>query len=84
MLHRRSVSVTAWRGRRVVPATPLSDGIPSPLSPEQQEALGGLSILFGLFSLTGLIGIVVAYCLWSMYTTVANPSADSAVEGLFG
>ncbi len=85
--------------------------------------LGVLSILFGLFSLTGfivgvflvivarnefrgralirqfeprgalllaknqigLIGIVIAYCLWSMYTTVANPSGQTAeLEELAG
>ena len=77
--------------------------------------LGALSMLFGLFSLTGfvvgaflvivarnefrgralvrqleprgamllaknqigLIGIIIAYCLWSMYSAVANPSSQT-------
>ncbi len=85
--------------------------------------LGALSILFGLFSLTGfivgvflvivarnefrgrtlirrweprgamllarnqigLIGIVIAYCLWSMYSAVANPSRETTqLEELAG
>ena len=85
--------------------------------------IGGVSILFGLFSLTGfivgvflvivarnefrgralirhleprgplllaknqlgLIGLVTVYCLWSMYTTVANPSSQSReLEELVG
>ncbi len=144
------VNATAWWGRRVVPVTPTSDESPSPLSPQQQEALalatdrfkkilvaakvatfngwtfgmlGALSILFGLFSLTGfivgvflvivarnefrgralirqleprgamllaknqigLIGIIIAYCLWSMYSTVANPSNETTqLEELAG
>lgn len=85
--------------------------------------IGALSILFGLFSLTGfivgvllvivarnefrgralirrleprgamllaknqigLIVIVIAYCLWSMYTTVAHPSSEiTQLEELTG
>ncbi len=85
--------------------------------------IGGVSILFGLFSLTGfivgvflvivarnefrgralirqfesrgpmllaknqmgLIGLITAYCLWSMYTTVANPSIQTTeLEELAG